>query len=120
MTPTLVLKDQKLILALGSPGGPTIINTVLQIIVNVFDYQMNIQQAVNAPRVHHQWIPDAVNFEPFGISNDARRTLEKMGHQFAASARYMGDAEAVMIDQETGMRWGASDPRNPDAAAFGY
>ncbi len=120
MTPTLVLKDQKLVLALGSPGGPTIINTVLQIILNVFDYHMNIQQAVNAPRLHHQWIPDTVGFEPFGIPEDTRRALEKMGHQFAARAGYMGDAEAVMIDQESGMRWGASDPRNPDAAALGY
>ena len=57
MTPTLVLKDQKLVLAVGSPGGPTIINTVLQVILNVFDFHMNIQQAVNAPRLHHQWMP---------------------------------------------------------------
>lgn len=120
MTPTVVLKDQKLFLALGSPGGPTIINTVLQIILNVVDYHMNIQQAVNAPRLHHQWIPDTVSFEPFGIPVDTRRALEKMGHQFAARAGYMGDAEAVMIDQESGLRWGASDPRNPDAAALGY
>jgi gamma-glutamyltranspeptidase/glutathione hydrolase len=120
MTPTLVLKDQKLVLAVGSPGGPTIINTVLQIILNVFDYHMNIQQAVNAPRLHHQWMPDAINFEPFGISGDVRSALEKKGHHFAARAGYMGDAEAVMIDQDTGMRWGASDPRNADSAAVGY
>jgi gamma-glutamyltranspeptidase/glutathione hydrolase len=120
MTPTLVLKDQKLILAVGSPGGPTIINTVLQVILNVFDYHMNIQQAVNAPRLHHQWMPDAISFEPFGISSDVRSALEKKGHHFAASAGYMGDAEAVMIDLESGLRWGASDPRNADAAALGY
>jgi gamma-glutamyltranspeptidase / glutathione hydrolase len=120
MTPTLVLKNQKLILAVGSPGGPTIINTVLQVILNVFDYHMNIQQAVNAPRLHHQWMPDTIGFEPSGISIDLRSGLERRGHQFAAAARYMGDAEAVMIDQETGLRWGASDPRNADAAAVGY
>jgi gamma-glutamyltranspeptidase / glutathione hydrolase len=120
MTPTLVLKDQKLLLALGSPGGPTIINTVLQVILNVFDYHMNIQQAVNAPRLHHQWMPDAIAFEPFGISEDVRRALEEKGHHFADRPGYMGDAEAVMIDQETGLRWGASDPRNADAAALGY
>jgi gamma-glutamyltranspeptidase/glutathione hydrolase len=120
MTPTLVLKDQKLILAVGSPGGPTIINTVLQVILNVFDYHMNIQQAVNAPRVHHQWMPDTISFEPFGISSDVRSALEKKGHHFAAAAGYMGDAEAVMIDQDTGLRWGASDPRNADAAVVGY
>lgn len=120
MTPTLVLKDRKLVLALGSPGGPTIINTVLQIILNVFDYHMNIQQAVNAPRLHHQWMPDAINFEPFGISGDVRSALEKKGHHFAARPGYMGDAEAVTIDQDTGIRWGASDPRNADSAAVGY
>ncbi len=120
MTPTLVLQNQKLVLALGSPGGPTIINTVLQVIMNVLDYHMNIQQAVDAPRLHHQWMPDTIAFEPFGISEDVRAALEKMGHQFATRPGYMGDAEAVMIDQETGMRWGASDPRNPDAAALGY
>ena len=120
MTPTLVLKDQKLILAVGSPGGPTIINTVLQVILNVFDYHMNIQQAVNAPRLHHQWKPDVIAFEPFGISEDVRRALEKKGHHFADQPGYMGDAEAVMIDQETGLRWGASDPRNADSAALGY
>jgi gamma-glutamyltranspeptidase/glutathione hydrolase len=120
MTPTLVLKDQKLILAVGSPGGPTIINTVLQVILNVFDYHMNIQQAVNAPRLHHQWMPDMINFEPFGVSSDVRSALEQKGHHFAAGAGYMGDAEAVMIDQETGLRWGASDPRNADGAAVGY
>ncbi len=120
MTPTLVLKNQKLILAVGSPGGPTIINTVLQVILNVFDYHMNIQQAVNAPRLHHQWKPDVIAFEPFGISEDVRRALEKKGHHFADQPGYMGDAEAVMIDQETGLRWGASDPRNADSAALGY
>jgi gamma-glutamyltranspeptidase/glutathione hydrolase len=120
MTPTLVLKDQKLILAVGSPGGPTIINTVLQVILNVFDYHMNIQQAVNAPRLHHQWMPDVIAFEPFGISEDVRRALDKEGHHFADQPGYMGDAEAVMIDQETGLRWGASDPRNADSAALGY
>ena len=81
---------------------------------------MNIQQAVNAPRLHHQWKPDVIAFEPFGISEDVRRALEKKGHHFADQPGYMGDAEAVMIDQETGLRWGASDPRNADSAALGY
>lgn len=120
MTPTFVLKDGKLILAVGSPGGPTIINTVLQVILNVLDHHMNIQQAVNAPRIHHQWMPDTVRFEPFGLPDDVRKLLEAKGHRFADRGGYMGDVEAVMIDWETGLRWAASDPRSPDAAALGH
>jgi len=120
MTPTLVLKDGKLLLAVGSPGGPTIINTVLQIILNVIDHKMNLQQAVNAPRIHHQWMPDTIRFEPFGIADDVKSALESDGHHFADRASYMGDVEAVFVDPATGLRWGASDPRNPDAGAIGY
>ena len=64
MTPTIVLKDGKPVLALGSPGGPTIINTVLEVIVNVLDFGMNVQDAVNWPRFHHQWMPDELRMEP--------------------------------------------------------
>jgi gamma-glutamyltranspeptidase/glutathione hydrolase len=120
MTPTLVAKDGKLFIATGSPGGPTIINTVLQVIVNVIDHKMNIQQAVDAPRIHHQWMPDEIRYEPFGMPEDARKVLEAAGYHFAKRAGYMGDAESILIDPETGIRWGASDPRNPDAAALGY
>lgn len=120
MTPTFVLKDGKLYIATGSPGGPTIINTVLQVIVNVIDHKMNIQQAVDAPRIHHQWMPDEIRFEPFGMPEDARRALEAEGYRFANRASYMGDAESILIDPDSGLRWGASDSRNPDAAALGY
>ena len=120
MTPSFVVKDGKLFIATGSPGGPTIINTVLQVILNVIDHKMNIQQAVDAPRIHHQWIPDEIRFEPFGFPEDARKALEAAGYHFGNRAAYMGDAESILIDPVTGMRWGASDPRNPDAAALGY
>ena len=120
MTPTLVMKNGKLVLAVGSPGGPTIINTVLQIILNVIDHHMNIQQAVNAPRIHHQWMPDIVRFEPFGLSADVQKALEAEGHKFSNREAYMGDAEAVMIDGSTGIRLGAADPRHADSAAIGY
>jgi gamma-glutamyltranspeptidase / glutathione hydrolase len=113
MTPTFVLRrDGALWFAVGSPGGPTIINTVLQVIVNVVDFDMNIQQAVDAPRIHHQWLPDEIAYEPFGMSADTFRALESRGHRLTEKPRYMGDAQGIMIEEKTGIRLGASDPRN--------
>ncbi|HYO78908.1 MAG TPA: gamma-glutamyltransferase family protein, partial [Thermoanaerobaculia bacterium] len=118
MTPTIVMKDGKPLFAIGSPGGPTIINTVLHVIVNVIDFGMDIQQAIDSPRFHHQWQPDHIYWEVFGMSPDTRAMLEKMGHKFrelpGASrnvATDIGDAHGVMIDPVNGMRLGASDPR---------
>jgi gamma-glutamyltranspeptidase/glutathione hydrolase len=120
MTPTFVLrKDGSLWFATGSPGGPTIINTVLQTIVNVVDHGMNIQQAVDSPRIHHQWLPDEIVFEPFGLSADTQRALAAKGHKLTTRPRYMGDSHAIMIEERTGARLGASDPRN-EGAAVGY
>jgi gamma-glutamyltranspeptidase/glutathione hydrolase len=123
MTPTFVLRrDGSLWFAVGSPGGPRIINAVFQIIVNVIDFGMNIQQAIDAPRIHQQWLPDEVVYEPFGLSDDTRRALEEMGHKFklttqkesktGSQLRFMGDAQGVMIEEGTGVRLGASDSRN--------
>jgi gamma-glutamyltranspeptidase/glutathione hydrolase len=111
MTPTIVLKDGKVCFAIGSPGGPTIINTVLQVIVNVIDFKMNIKQAIDAPRFHHQWMPDEIRWEPMGLNRDTYEALVKKGHVVAKRPRFFGDAEGIMIDLETGMRLGASDPR---------
>jgi gamma-glutamyltranspeptidase/glutathione hydrolase len=120
MTPTFVLrKDGSLWFAVGSPGGPTIINTVLQTIINIVDHNMNIQQAIDAPRIHHQWLPDEIVYEPYGLSSDTIRALESRGHKLTAKPRYMGDAQGIMIEERTGVRLGASDPRN-DGAAVGY
>ncbi len=118
MTPTIVLKDGKLWFALGSPGGPTIINTVTQVIINVVDHGMDIQQAIDWPRVHHQWMPDQIAYEPYGLSPDVMNRLKAMGHKFS-SPRYMGDAEGIMIEDKTGVRLGGSDPR-PDGKSVGY
>jgi gamma-glutamyltranspeptidase/glutathione hydrolase len=118
MTPTIVLKDGKLWFAVGSPGGPTIINTVMQVIVNVIDHGMNIQQAIDWPRVHHQWMPDQVAFEPYGLAPDVMNRMKSMGHKFA-NPRYMGDAEGVMIEDKTNVRLGGSDPRL-DGKSIGY
>jgi len=125
MTPTIVLKDGKPYFAVGSPGGPTIINTVLQTIVNVIDFGMDIQQAIDTPRVHHQWLPDQVYWEENGLNPDTRALLEKMGHTLrpipgsSRSPSDIGDAHGVMIDPATGMRMGASDPRL-GGVAVGY
>ncbi len=119
MTPAIVLKDDKVWFAVGSPGGPTIINTVTQIIINIVDHGMNIQQAIDFPRVHHQWMPDEIRFEPFGLSPDTINKLKGIGHKFQDKPRNMGDAHAIMIEDKTGMRLGASDPRL-DGRSIGY
>jgi gamma-glutamyltranspeptidase/glutathione hydrolase len=120
MTPTFVLrKDGSLWFTVGSPGGPTIINTALCVITNVIDYGMNIQQAIDAPRIHHQWMPDELVFEPYGLSGDTQNALTARGHKLA-KPRYLGDAEGIMIEEKTGMRLGATDPRRSDGLAIGY
>jgi gamma-glutamyltranspeptidase / glutathione hydrolase len=123
MTPTIVLKDGKVFLALGSPGGGTIINTVLQTIVNVIDYGMNIQEAIDQPRFHHQWMPDAISVEPYALNADTARILEQRGHKlksgYYSDDPHWGDAQVIMIDPKTGMRYGASDSRHAGAPA-GY
>ena len=121
MTPTFVLrKDGSLWFTVGSPGGPTIINTVLDVITDVIDYGMNIQQAIDAPRIHHQWLPDELVFEPYGLSGDTQRVLTARGHKLVDKPRYLGDAEGIMIEEKTGMRLGATDPRRSDGLAVGY
>jgi gamma-glutamyltranspeptidase / glutathione hydrolase len=119
MMPTIVLKNGKLFLVLGSPGGPTIITTVANILVSVIDYGLNIQQAVNAPRFHHQWMPDQIELEPTGISPDTIAILDHMGHKVKVKSEYWGDAECIAVDDKTGELLGASDGRN-DGRAVGY
>jgi len=121
MTPTIVLrKDGSLWFTVGSPGGPTIINTVLCIITNVIDYDMGIQQAIDFPRIHHQWLPDELVAEPFGLSGDTQRALTSRGHTLAEKPRYLGDAEGIMIEEKTKVRLGATDPRRSDGLPVGY
>jgi gamma-glutamyltranspeptidase/glutathione hydrolase len=119
MTPTLVFKDGKLILITGSRGGPTIINTVLQIVTNVIDHGMPVATAVEAPRIHHQWMPDTLSYEKFGFSPDTLALLKGRGH--VLKERDEGfDAETIYIDPKTNLRLGVADPRNADARAVGY
>ncbi len=129
MTPTFVLRrDGSLWFAVGSPGGATIINTLLHIITNIIDYDMNLQQAIDAPRMHNQWLPDEVAYEPFALSDDTLRILRSRGHTlrirpdagWTNGDGYMGDAAGVMIEEKTGVRLGATDPRRSDGLALGY
>jgi gamma-glutamyltranspeptidase / glutathione hydrolase len=115
MTPTMVVKDGRLLLVLGSPGGPTIITTVVNVLTNAVDFGEDIQRAVNAPRFHHQWLPDELQVEAWQLSPDTIELLEKMGHKIKRTASW-GDAECVAIDWKTGERLGASDARNGGSA----
>jgi gamma-glutamyltranspeptidase / glutathione hydrolase len=117
MTPTIVLKAGKLFLVLGSPGGPRIITTVANILMGVVDYGMNLQEAVNASRFHHQWLPDEVYVER-GTAPDTVTMLQQMGHR-VVNEDYWSDAECIAIDLKTGERLGASDVRN-NGKAVGY
>ncbi|MFC0322501.1 gamma-glutamyltransferase [Gallibacterium melopsittaci] len=116
MTPTIVMKDNKPWLVTGSPGGARIITTVLQSIVNTIDYGMNVAEAINTPRVHHQWLPDELRIEE-GISPDTIHLLEKQGYKVVTKAT-MGRVQIIQA-KDDGF-YGASDPRNPDGATLGY
>jgi gamma-glutamyltranspeptidase / glutathione hydrolase len=111
MAPTIVLKDGKLFMVLGSPGGPRIISTVANILMGVIDYGLDIQQAVNAPRFHHQWEPDAIVIERVGISPDTIKILQSRGHKISVEG-YWSDGECIAVDPKTGDLLGAPDGRN--------
>jgi gamma-glutamyltranspeptidase/glutathione hydrolase len=115
MTPTMLAKDGRLLLVLGSPGGPTIITTVADVLINAVDFGEDIQRAVNAPRFHHQWMPDELRVEGWQLSPDTLDLLEKMGHKIKRTGSW-GDAECVAIDWKSGERLGASDARNGGSA----
>ena len=119
MTPTVVQKDGDLFMVTGSPGGRTIINTVLQTIVNVIDFGMNIQEAVDAPRFHHQWLPDRISYERHGLSPDTLTLLESKGHRLVALDR-QGAAQAIRYDASADVLEGAPDRRRAGSTALGY
>jgi gamma-glutamyltranspeptidase/glutathione hydrolase len=117
MTPTIVLKNGKPFMILGSPGGPKIITAVLQVILNVIDHGLSIQEAIDAPRMHHQWLPDTLSVEE-SFSGDVVDHLKEMGHHVEVGGRF-GAVQGILIDPDTGLYYGASDPRL-DGAAMGY
>ncbi len=127
MTPTIMTRDGKPVLILGTPGGSRIITTVLQTIVNVVDFQMNIQEAVDAPRVHQQWLPDVTNTEPYALSPDTSKVMEGMGHRFENSEPTNHVAAILVGAPKLGGKaigrnrfYGANDPRGGTGQALGY
>jgi gamma-glutamyltranspeptidase/glutathione hydrolase len=127
MSPTIITKDGKPVLILGTPGGSRIITTVLQTILNAVDFRMNIQEAVDAPRIHHQWLPDVTKIEPYALSPDTRRVLEKMGYRFEDSPP-ANHVAAIMVGAPSlegkpvgrNRFYGANDPRGGTGLALGY
>jgi gamma-glutamyltranspeptidase/glutathione hydrolase len=116
MTPTIVLDSLgRLAMVLGSPGGPTIITAVLQVLSNVLDHGMPLAQAVSAPRIHHQGLPDSIQWEPGGINPDARRVLGAMGHVFRRRPGTLADVNAVLVSP-SGLE-GVADPRRGGGAS---
>ena len=118
MTPTIVLRDGKPFMLTGSPGSATIISSTLASIINVVDFGMNMQQAVNAPRLHQQWYPDVVYAGQGLLTPESQKTLEAMGYTFKQFSG--GAVEAILINPKTGLLEGANDPRRPAGLAAGY
>ena len=117
MSPSIVARDGKLFMVTGSPGGRTIINTVLLTILNVVDFGMNAQEAVDAGRLHHQWLPDRINYERFGVSADTVARLKAMGHTLNEQGN-QGVAEVIVVDKD-GRLEGGVDRRAADGGAAG-
>jgi gamma-glutamyltranspeptidase / glutathione hydrolase len=121
MTPAIVARDGRVLLVTGSPGGRTILNTVLCVVVNVLDFEMPLRDAVDAPRLHHAWLPDVVRLEPAWHTDqaDALRRLQAMGHVIDPRPELQGDAHSIRVDPKTGRYEGAADRRRHGWAA-GY
>jgi gamma-glutamyltranspeptidase/glutathione hydrolase len=121
MTPVVVARDGKVVLVTGSPGGRTIINTVLCVLVNVLDFDMPLRDAVDAPRLHHAWMPDHITVEPRLLREhaDALQKLRQMGHAISSKIEVQGDAHSIRVDPRSGEYEGVAD-RRTDGAAAGY
>jgi gamma-glutamyltranspeptidase/glutathione hydrolase len=119
MTPTILARDGSLVAVFGSPGGRTIINTVMQMVLNIVDHDMTIEEAVAAKRLHHQWLPDRISIEEEGATEEAVERLRAMGHEVRMGGR-QGSVHAIMIDARTGARIGAADRRDADSGAAGF
>jgi len=110
MTPSIVLENDEVRLVVGTPGGPTIINTVFQVIMNVLDHGLDPQQAVDQPRFHHQWLPDVIQFEKNALVKDVTDSLQQRGHELKERG-LIGDAQAIYVEPDSKVRLGGADPR---------
>lgn len=122
MTPTIVLKDEMPFLIIGSPGGSRIITNVLQVILNCINFDMNLEDAIDFPRIHHQWLPDKIFTERFALSDDVMQKLVEMGYHFEdANLRFtiLGLAEGILFDSQNKIMYGVSDKRG-SGSAIGY
>ncbi len=117
MTPTILARNGRLFMVTGSPGGRTIINTVLETIVDVVDFGMNAQEAVDFPRFHHQWLPDKISYERWGLSPDTVAGLERRGHTVEVSPSSQGVAQVIVCDAKDNVLEAGSDRRAPDGGA---
>ena len=116
MTPVIVTRDGKVVLVTGSPGGRTIINTSLCIVLNVIEFSMNGRQAVDAARMHHQWLPDSTTFEANALSEETLARLKEMGHEVKMQGR-QGDGHSILVDLKTKAIYGINDTRSSDSKA---
>jgi gamma-glutamyltranspeptidase/glutathione hydrolase len=127
MSPTIVMKDKDVVMVLGTPGGSRIITAVLQVLINTIDYDMNIQEAIDAPRFHHQWMPDIVLAEEYAIPVDTQNKLKEWGYVIKPSrlanhlaAIMVGGARLSEIKPKNHVKFGANDPRRNTGSAMGY
>jgi len=119
MTPTIVTQDGRLRMVTGSPGGPRIITTTLETLLDVLVYGMSAQSAVDAPRTHMQWLPDQLEYEPGAFNVETARALQEMGYTLQPVAQW-GSAQVIVVDTQTGLLEGGSDRRTPAGSAAGY
>ena len=119
MSPTIVLRDSKVFMVTGSPGGSTIISTTLASILNVVDSGMNMQPAVDAPRLHQQWLPDYVFIEPGLLTAKVQQELQAMGYRFKTIKSWGAD-EAILVNPNIGLLEGVNDRRRPAGLAAGF
>ena len=116
MCPVIVTKDNRVTLITGSPGGRTIINTVLEMVLNVTEFGMGAREAVDAPRMHHQWLPDVTSLEENAVPDSTVARLRQMGHTVTMRG-HQGDAHTILFDASTGTAYGANDKRSADSKA---
>jgi gamma-glutamyltranspeptidase/glutathione hydrolase len=119
MSPFIVMKDKQPYLVIGTPGGRTIINTVFQTMLVVLTYDMPMSQAIEAPKIHHQWLPDRITYEDYKMAPETLKSLEEMGHELQVRS-FLGRLMGIKFNTETGFMEGAADSGSPDGGVAAY